>query len=105
MKNCVLDLNFLKRYHSVVLDLENCESYVLNTADILDFRCVVKPFTGDNCVASDGWIKIAERAQGTMESEMHDDKDSGKTLKERLLRWSDVCWMIPNPSISTPTRR
>ncbi len=90
MKEIVVDKNFIKNYERLTLGLENVEAYSINTSDILDIYCVIKPSKDGKYSTDDGFIKISSNAKNNLPLGSNEEEEDVFTLNQRLINWKDV---------------
>lgn len=93
MQKIVIDKNFIKKYESVTVMLENCECYKISTNDIIDVYCESELIDKHNREyrTNDGFLKIAARTSQTKECFLLHNSLSGPQRGQGLRARLEAC--------------
>ena len=93
MEKMLINKEFLKEYKSLLLVLENCDTYEISTADILDIYCEAELIdkSKNEYRTGDGFIKIAARALNTVECSVLKNNEIGTERDYRLKERLEMC--------------
>ena len=93
MEKLIIDKSCLNEYKSLLVVLENCDAYEIDTKDILDIYCEAEPIDKkkDEYRTKDGFIKIAAKASNTIECFVLKSNEIGTEFDHRLKERLEMC--------------